>query len=61
MRRDRDLAAVVQEQVLDGKREVFGAAVTRAVARGELPAAADHALPAEISSGDAAVPAAGDR
>ena len=50
MRHDRELAAVVREQVLDSKREVFGAAVARAVARGELPAGADHTLLAEISS-----------
>ena len=50
MRHDRELAAVVREQVVDNKREVFGAAVARAVARGELPAGADHTLLAEISS-----------
>lgn len=50
MRHDRELAAVVREQVLDNKREVFGAAVARAVARGELPAGADHTRLAEISS-----------
>ena len=50
MRHDRELAAVVREQVLDTKREVFGAAVARAVARGELSAGADHTLLAEISS-----------
>jgi AcrR family transcriptional regulator len=50
MRHDRELAAMVREQVLDTKREVFGAAVARAVARGELPAGADHTLLAEISS-----------
>ena len=50
MRHDRELAAVVREQVLDNKREVFGAAVARAVARGELPAGAGHTLLAEISS-----------
>ena len=50
MRHDRELAAVVREQVLDNKREVFGAAVARAVARGELPAEAGHTLLAEISS-----------
>jgi len=50
MRHDRELAAVVREQVLDSKREVFGAAVARAVARGELPAGASHTLLAEISS-----------
>ena len=50
MRHDRELAAVVREQVIDSKREVFGAAVARAVARGELPAGADHTLLAEISS-----------
>jgi len=46
MRHDQELAAVVREQVIDNKREVFGAAVTR----GELPAGADHTLLAEISS-----------
>ena len=50
MRHDRELAAVVREQVVDNKREVFGAAMARAVARGELPAGADHTLLAEISS-----------
>ena len=50
MRHDRELAAVVREQVIDSKREVFGAAVARAVARGELPAGADHTQLAEISS-----------
>ena len=50
MRHDRELAAVVREQVIDNKREVFGAAVARAVTRGELPAGADHTLLAEISS-----------
>ena len=50
MRHDQELAAVVREQVIDNKREVFGAAVARAVARGELPAGADHTLLAEISS-----------
>jgi AcrR family transcriptional regulator len=50
MRHDRELAAVVREQVIDNKREVFGAAVARAIARGELPAGTSHALLAEISS-----------
>ena len=50
MRHDQELAAVVREQVIDNKREVFGAAMARAVARGELPAGADHTLLAEISS-----------
>ena len=50
MRHDRELAAVVREQVVDNKREVFGAAMARAVTRGELPAGADHTLLAEISS-----------
>ena len=50
MRHDRELATVVREQVIDNKREVFGAAVARAVARGELPAGTDHTLLAEISS-----------
>ena len=50
MRHDRELATVVREQVIDNKREVFGAAVARAVARGELLAGAGHTLLAEISS-----------
>jgi AcrR family transcriptional regulator len=50
MRRDPDLARVVRDQILDTKREVFGAAIARAAARGDLPAAADYALLAEISS-----------
>jgi AcrR family transcriptional regulator len=49
-RRDPDLASAVRDQVLGSKREVFGAAVARAVARGDLPATADHALLAEIGS-----------
>jgi AcrR family transcriptional regulator len=50
MRHDPELAAVVREQVIDAKREVFGAAVDRAAARGELPAGGGHTLLAEISS-----------
>jgi AcrR family transcriptional regulator len=50
MRRDPELAGVVRAQVLDTKREVFGAAIARAVARGDLPATAGGALCAEISS-----------
>ena len=50
MHRDPELASVVREQVLDAKREVFGAVIARAAARGDVPAAADGALLAEISS-----------
>jgi AcrR family transcriptional regulator len=50
MRRDPELATAVREQVLDAKREVLGAVVARAVARGDVPAGADTALVAEISS-----------
>jgi len=50
MRRDPELAAVVRDQVLDAKREVFGAVIARAAARHDIPAAADAALLAEISS-----------
>jgi AcrR family transcriptional regulator len=50
MHRDPELAAVVREQVLEAKREVFGAVIARAAARGDVPAAADAALLAEISS-----------
>jgi AcrR family transcriptional regulator len=50
MHRDPELADAVREQVLDAKREVFGAVIARATARGEIPAATDGALLAEISS-----------
>jgi AcrR family transcriptional regulator len=50
MRRDPELAAAVRGQVLDAKREVLGAAIDRAIARGDIPADADTALLAEISS-----------
>ena len=50
MHRDPELAVAVREQVLDAKREVFGAVITRAVARGDVPATTDGALLAEISS-----------
>ena len=50
MHRDGELAAAVREQVLDVKREVFGAVIARAIARGEVPATTDGALLAEISS-----------
>jgi AcrR family transcriptional regulator len=50
IRRDPELASVVRNHVLDSKRQVFEAAVARAVARGDLAAPADHALAAEIGS-----------
>lgn len=50
MRRDPELAAAVRGQVLDAKREVLGAVIDRAIARGEIPAGSDAALLAEISS-----------
>jgi AcrR family transcriptional regulator len=50
MHRDPELAGVVREQVLDDKRKAFGAVIARAAARGEVPAAADGALLAEVSS-----------
>jgi AcrR family transcriptional regulator len=50
MHRDPELAGAVREQVLDAKREVFGAVIARAAARGQVRAAADVALLAEISS-----------
>ena len=50
MHRDPELAGVVREQVIDAKREVFGAVIARAAARGDVPAATDTALLAEISS-----------
>jgi AcrR family transcriptional regulator len=50
MHRDPELAGAVREQVLQAKREVFGAVIARAAARGDVPTAADGALLAEISS-----------
>lgn len=50
MRRDPELAAAVRDQVLDAKREALGAAIDRAIARGETPADTDAGLLAEISS-----------
>jgi AcrR family transcriptional regulator len=50
MHRDPELAGAVREQVLHAKREVFGAVIARAAARGDVPAATDQALLAEISS-----------
>jgi len=50
MHRDPELAGAVREQVLAAKREVFGAVIARAAARGQVPATADGALLAEISS-----------
>jgi AcrR family transcriptional regulator len=50
MRHDAELAAAVRSQVLTDKGAAFGAVIARAVARGELPATADHALLTEISS-----------
>jgi AcrR family transcriptional regulator len=50
MHRDPELADAVTEQVLRAKREVFGAVIARAAARGEVPATTDGALLAEISS-----------
>jgi len=50
MRRDPELAAAVRDQVLDAKRQVLGAAIDRAIARGDIPADTDTALLAEISS-----------
>jgi AcrR family transcriptional regulator len=50
MRRDPELAAAVRDQVLDAKREALGAAIDRAIARGEILADTDTGLLAEISS-----------
>lgn len=50
MHRDPELAETVREQVLQAKREVFGAVIARAAARGDVPATADGALIAEIGS-----------
>jgi len=50
MHRDPELAEAVREQVLDAKREMFGAVIARAAARGDVPATTDGALLAEVSS-----------
>jgi len=50
MRHDTELAQVVRQNILDHKRDVFAAVLARAAARGDLPATADHALLAEVSS-----------
>jgi AcrR family transcriptional regulator len=50
MHRDPELAGTVREQVLQAKREVFGAVIARAAARGDVPATTDAALLAEIGS-----------
>jgi AcrR family transcriptional regulator len=50
MHRDPELAGAVREQVLLAKREVFGAVIARAAARGRVPPTADAALLAEVSS-----------
>jgi AcrR family transcriptional regulator len=50
MHRDPELARTVRGQVVDDKREVFGAVIARAAARGDLPATIDHTLFVEISS-----------
>jgi AcrR family transcriptional regulator len=50
MHRDPELAGAVREQILHAKAEIFGAVIARAAARGQIPAATDAALLAEISS-----------
>jgi len=50
MHRDPELAGTMREQVLAVKREVFGAVIARAAARGDVPATADGALLAEVCS-----------
>jgi AcrR family transcriptional regulator len=50
MRRDPELASAVRDQVLAAKREAFGTAIARAIARGDIPATTDTALLAEICS-----------
>lgn len=50
MRRDPELAQVVRAQVIADKGEVFGVVLGRAVARGDLPGGAGHALVPEVGS-----------
>lgn len=48
MRTDADLAALMRAQMVEGKQDVVGAIVERAVARGECPATVDAAVAAEV-------------
>ena len=50
MHHDEELARAVRARMIDDKRQAFDPAIDRAVARGELSAATDRALLAEVSS-----------
>lgn len=50
MQHDDDLARTVRTRMIDSKGHAFDPAIDRAVARGELPAAVNRALLAEVSS-----------
>jgi AcrR family transcriptional regulator len=50
IRDDAKLASIVRQQLVEAKRVVIADVVRRAIANGELPAGANHALAAEISS-----------
>jgi AcrR family transcriptional regulator len=50
MRHDEELARIVRARMVDTKGRAFDPAFLRAVARGELPAATDRSLLAEVSS-----------
>lgn len=50
MHHDEELAQTVRTRMIDSKTHAFDPAIDRAVARGELPAAVNRALLAEISS-----------
>ncbi|GAA1313928.1 putative regulatory protein, TetR family [Planotetraspora silvatica] len=50
MHRDQGLAGTVRAQLIDDKREVFGAVIAQAVGRGELSASVDDTMFVEISS-----------
>ncbi|WP_165555948.1 TetR/AcrR family transcriptional regulator [Kribbella pittospori] len=50
MHHDEELARTVRARMVDDKRQAFDPAIDRAVARGELPAAINRALLAELSS-----------
>jgi AcrR family transcriptional regulator len=50
IRDDAELAGIVRHQLVEAKRVVIADVVRRAIANGQLPAGANHALAAEISS-----------
>lgn len=50
MRGNAELAEVVRRRLVEAKRSVIAEVVARAIANGELPAGANHALATEVAS-----------